>query len=125
MFHIRLKSNHAIPLYHQITTQIKHFICMGRLGIDEELPPIYVLADQLSVSPNTVARAYRELEMEGLIYKKRGARTHVSPRRRLFTDEECRRVLRERADALLDEGRLLGFDLDQIVAFLREHDTAF
>ncbi len=124
MLHISLNPEDAVPLYHQIMRQIKYLIATERLSADEELPPVRVLAEQLVVNPNTVVRAYRELEMEGLIYKKRGAGTYVSSRGTPYTDKECRRILGERADALLVEGQHLGYDLDQIVALLRERERA-
>lgn len=122
MLHLVLNQSDGIPLYVQLVQQIKRLIAAGRLAPDSELPPVRVLAEQLVINPNTVVRAYRELEMAGLIYKRRGAGTYVAPKRPVFTEEECRRLLAGRADALLIEGRNLGFDLPQIVTLLRERD---
>lgn len=120
MLHFNLSQSDGVPLYLQLARQIKQFIATGRLTAEDELPPVRVLAQQLVVNPQTVVRAYRELETMGLIYKRRGAGTYVSARGTPYTDAECRRILAERANSLLVEARSLGFDLEQCVALLRE-----
>ena len=124
MLHFNLSQSDGVPLYLQLVRQIKQFIATGRLTAEDELPPVRVLAQQLLVNPQTVVRAYRELETMGLIYKRRGAGTYVSTKGTPYTDEECRRILSERARGLLVEARSLGFDLDQCVALLRECSAA-
>jgi GntR family transcriptional regulator len=125
MLHVTISQGDGIPLYLQLVQQISRQIATGRLAPHAELPPVRVLAQQLVVNPNTVVRAYRELETAKLIYKKRGAGTYVADAATPFTDEECRRILGERADALLVESRNLGYDLEQTIALLRDRDAAF
>ncbi len=120
MLHFNLSQSDGVPLYLQLIQQIKHFIATGRLTAEDELPPVRVLAQQLVVNPQTVVRAYRELEMAGLIYKRRGAGTYVSAQGTPYTEAECRRLLSERANALLVEARSLGFDLDSTIALVQE-----
>jgi DNA-binding transcriptional MocR family regulator len=67
-----------MPIYLQIVNQVKYLVASGRLAPGEELPPIRVLAEQLLVNPNTVARAYRELERAGVVLKRRTAGTYVN-----------------------------------------------
>ena len=62
----------AVPIYLQIVNQVKYLVASGRLAPGEELPPIRVLAERLVVNPNTVARAYRDLQGEGLLEPVRG-----------------------------------------------------
>jgi GntR family transcriptional regulator len=107
-------------MYLQLVQQIKALIASGRLRADDELPPVRVLAQQLVLNPNTVVRAYRELETAGLVYKRRGAGTYVADGVTPFTDDECRRILAQRADALLVEGRNLGYDEKRLIELLRE-----
>lgn len=124
MLHLTISQGDGVPIYLQLVRQIKTLIATGRLKPDGELPPVRVLAQQLVLNPNTVVRAYRELELAGLIYKKRGAGTYVSSEVTPYTDAECRRILAERADALVVEGVNLGYDEDRLVALLRErHKT--
>jgi GntR family transcriptional regulator len=120
MLHLSINQSDGVPLYLQLVQQIKHLIATGRLLTDQELPAVRVLAQQLLINPNTVVRAYRELELAGLLYKKRGEGTYVSSRGTPYTDEECRRILLERVESLLIEGRHLGYGEDQIVALIRE-----
>lgn len=120
MLHLSVHQGDGVPIYLQLVRQIKALIATGRLKPDQELPPVRVLAQQLVLNPNTVVRAYRELEVAGLIYKRRGAGTFVSSKGTPFTDAECRRMLTERADALIVEGINLGFDESALVELVRE-----
>lgn len=121
LFHINLKDGK--PIYQQIVQQAKYLIACGRLQPDEELPPVRVLAEQLLINPNTVARAYRELETEGLLYKRPGAGTYVKDARSPLTLRERRRILSEHADALLVEARQMRFSLEDLIALLQERSV--
>ena len=72
---IRITSDDGVPIYLQIVSQVKHLVASGRLTPGDELPSIRVLAEQLTVNPNTVARAYLELEHAGIVTKRNGAGT--------------------------------------------------
>ncbi len=63
----------AVPIYQQIVSQIKHMVASRRLRPWDEVPPIRVLAEQLLINPNTVARVYRDLEAAGLLVSRRGS----------------------------------------------------
>ena len=76
--HIEISLEDGVPIYRQIVNQVKYLVASGQLIADEELPPIRTLAEQLLVTPNTIVKAYRELEAEGLVYKRRGAGTYVA-----------------------------------------------
>src|SRR5579883_3335843 len=102
---IRISSSDGIPIYLQIVNQIKYLIAAGRLAPDEELPAIRVLAERLLVNPNTIARAYRELELAGLVTKRRTTGTYVSGAGPRLERAERLRILSERIDALLAEAR--------------------
>lgn len=111
------------PIYQQIVQQVKYLIASGRLAPGDELPPVRALAQQLLINPNTVARAYRELEMAGLLYKRQGAGTYVSDTKSPFAMKEQRRILGERADALLVEADHLKFSLDDVIALVRDRHS--
>ena len=68
----------GVPIYRQIINQIKYLVASGLLQPGEELPPIRTLALQLKVTPNTIVKAYDELESSGVIHGRRGAGTFVS-----------------------------------------------
>ena len=61
---IHVSSSDGTPLYQQLVTQIRFLTASGRLEEGEQLPPVRKLAEQLLINPNTVARAYRELESD-------------------------------------------------------------
>ena len=75
---VRLNPALGVPLYLQLMEQIRHAIETGALRAGEQLPGIRPLAEQLVMNPNTVAKAYRELEHEGVIELRHGAGAFVS-----------------------------------------------
>jgi GntR family transcriptional regulator len=76
---LKLEPASPIPTYLQIVEQVRNAIVAGTLKPDEELPSVRALASVHLINPNTVARAYMELEREGLLEKKRGMGTYVCP----------------------------------------------
>jgi GntR family transcriptional regulator len=75
---IRIDNSSARPVYQQIIDQIKRDIALGRLTQDEKLPTVRQLAGRLAINPNTIAKAYRQLEQEGIIVTKPGAGAFVA-----------------------------------------------
>ena len=75
---VRSEMKEGVPIYRQIADQIKFLVASGRLHAGEQLPPVRKLAEQLVVNPNTVARAYRELEVVGLVTARQGSGAFVS-----------------------------------------------
>jgi GntR family transcriptional regulator len=124
MLQISINQSEGTPIYFQLVRQIKHLIATRRLSEGDELPAVRVLAQQLVINPNTVARAYRELEAAGLIYTRRGAGTYVAGGGSPYSDAECRRILSERADALIVESRNLGYSLAKVIELMKERDHA-
>ena len=75
---LRISTSNGMPIYLQIVNQVKLLIASRRLSPGDEIPPIRTLANELLINPNTVARAYLELEREGLVLKRHGSGTFVS-----------------------------------------------
>ena len=75
---IRIDHASGRPVYQQIIDQIKRDIALGRLTLEEKLPTVRQLAAQLAINPNTIAKAYRQLEQEGIIVTKPGAGAFVA-----------------------------------------------
>src|SRR5690606_2011755 len=117
---INIDLTNGVPIYRQIVNQVKYLIASGLLRPGEELPPIRTLALQLKVTPNTIVKAYDELEASGIVHKRRGAGTYVSEARSLLAHRERRRIIEQRIDALLAEAHQLNFTLDDIEKILRE-----
>jgi GntR family transcriptional regulator len=122
--HLHISQSDGVPIYLQIVNQVKYLVASGRLSSGEELPPIRVLAEQLLINPNTVARAYRELELAGVVEKRKTAGTFVSESGSPLARRERVKILTERIDALLAEARQLGIKLDDVVELLRRRDEA-
>ena len=120
---IHISPNDGVPIYLQIVNQVKYLVASGRLAAGEELPPIRTLAEQLVVNPNTVARAYRELEMAGVVTKRRTAGTYVSEAGSPLARRERLKILTERVDALLAEARQMDIDTEEVIALIRERDA--
>src|SRR5258708_27132983 len=85
---------------------------------------IRVLAERLLVNPNTVARAYRELEIAGVVTKRRTAGTYVSDAGSPLARRERLKILTERADALLAEARQMDIDTEEVIELLRRRSEA-
>ena len=119
---IHISSSDGVPIYLQIVNQVKYLVASGRLSPGEELPPIRVLAEQLLVNPNTVARAYRELEGAGVVTKRRTAGTYVSDAGSPLNRSQRLKILTERVDALLAEARQMDVTTDQVFELIRRRD---
>ena len=117
---IYISANDGVPIYHQIVTQVKHLVAAGRLKPGQELPPIRLLAQQLLINPNTVARAYRELEAAGIVSSRRGAGTHVSDEGSPLARKERVKILNDRIDALLAEAAQLEVDFGQLTEMIEK-----
>ncbi len=121
---IHISPNDGVPIYQQIVNQVKYLLASGRLSAGEELPPIRVLAEKLVVNPNTVARAYRELETAGLVEKRRTAGTYVSHAGSPLARGERMKILSERVDGLLAEARQLGIGVNEVIELIVQRDQA-
>lgn len=121
---IHISSHDGVPIYLQIVNQVKYLVASGRLIAGEELPPIRTLAEQLLINPNTVARAYRELESAGVVTKRRTAGTYVSDSTSPLARRERLKIIIERIDALLAEARQMNVDTDTLIELIQERDEA-
>ena len=121
---IHISTADGVPIYQQIVNQIKYLVSSGRLTAGEELPPIRTLAEKLVINPNTVARAYRELEAVGIVEKRRTAGTYVSDQGSPLARRERLKILTERIDALLAEARQMDIAFEEVVKLAeRRHAT--
>ena len=113
------------PVYQQIMDQIKRDIALGRLIKNEKLPTVRQLAGQIALNPNTIAKAYRQLEQEGIIVTKAGAGAFVanldsnlsrSVRKKLIS-EELERIAVEAFHMQIDSQTLLEWFDNAVVEF--------
>ena len=109
----------GVPIYQQVVTQVKYLVAAGRMRAGEEMPTIRALAEQLHVNPNTIARAYRELEQDGTVEKRSTKGTFIAEKVSRFSSSYRQAALHERVDQLLAESSQLGFSVTQVIAQIR------
>jgi GntR family transcriptional regulator len=119
---VRISDQDGAPIYLQLVRQIKYLVSSGRLAVGEQLPPVRKLAEQLLINPNTVARAYRELEGEGLVTSRQGSGVFVADGISPLARREQNRILLERIDMLLTEARQMNVDLETLVKMVRQRN---
>ena len=116
-------SSDGVPIYQQIVTQIRFRIVSGQLKPGDELPTIRGLAESLSVNPNTVARAYRELEHEELVEKRRTTGTFVAEIPPKQSATARRKLIAPHVDALLVQARHLGIPIGELIDQVTKRDN--
>ncbi|MBX3440652.1 MAG: GntR family transcriptional regulator [Planctomycetaceae bacterium] len=117
---IHISPHDGVPIYQQIVNQVKYLTASGRLTSGEQLPPVRKLAEQLLVNPNTIARAYRELETAGVLTTRRGSGVFVADGVSPLSRREQTRILNERLDQILAEAAQMGVDLETLIKLLRQ-----
>ncbi|RJP65880.1 MAG: GntR family transcriptional regulator [Candidatus Abyssobacteria bacterium SURF_17] len=115
----------GVPIYFQIAREIKHSIAVGSLRPGEQLPSVREIAAQITVNPNTVAKAYRELEAEGIVETRRGTGTFVSEQRVAISREERAQMVGKLIDRALDEANHLRMDKSELKRLFLERIRAF
>jgi GntR family transcriptional regulator len=119
---IHIQAQGGVPIYLQVMQQIKYLVASGRLQPGDELPSIRTLAEQLIVNPNTIARAYRELETAGVVEKRRTAGTFVAEAGSPLARKERLKLLKQRVDQLLVEAFQMGFELDEVLKLVEQSE---
>lgn len=102
IFHLNHSS--GIPVYLQLMQQIRHGVETGALRAGERLPTIRSLAEELVVNPNTVVRAYRELQHEGIVELRQGSGAYIG------------RSVVERGQIMTKAGKLIGSAIERLTA---------
>jgi GntR family transcriptional regulator len=116
---ITINLRDGLPIYRQIANQIRYMVAAGTLEPGEEIPSIRALALRLKVTPNTVVKAYDELEAAGVLEKRPGSGTFVSESRTPIAKSERERIIERRIDALLAEAHQLGVTPEALRASIR------
>jgi GntR family transcriptional regulator len=120
---IRIDPADGVPIYRQIVNQVRYAVASGLLEPGDELPTIRALALRLKVTPNTIVKAYEELESAGVLQKRHGSGTFVSGERTRLADRERRRIIEQRIDALLTEAHHLGFTLEDLFKLIHRRQA--
>jgi len=102
---VRVDPTSFVPIYEQIKKEILRLVMTGRLKVRDPLPSIRDLAAELIVNPNTVARAYRELEQDGLVSAQKGRGSFIARRPEPGTDKDVKAHLSRVMDGAIGEAR--------------------
>ena len=116
-FKLDLKS--GVPFHRQIVDQIRYGIASDRLMPGEQLPTVRALAVHLQVNPNTVRKAYSELEILGILDTQQGTGTFVSHQQVEISTDEKKRMLRQICDELVARGNQYGFTVREIITHMQ------
>ncbi len=121
MFDLDLRSR--VPIYEQLVETFKEAIINEVLKTDEQLPSVRILAQQLTINPNTIQKAYRELERQGYIYSLPGKGSFVAGINKHKNDEKLAK-LKEELIKVLSEAMYLGMTHEEIMAIISQVDSS-
>jgi len=117
---IELDVKSGVPFYRQVIDRVRSAIATGELEAGDRLPTVRQLAVELSINPNTVSRAYTELELTGLVETQMGSGTFVGQVPVAPDDVERRRLLDQICQELLSRASAHGFTLDDVLKNLEQ-----
>ncbi|MCT4507387.1 MAG: GntR family transcriptional regulator [Tepidibacter sp.] len=117
MFELDLRSR--LPIYEQLVDKFKELIISEVLKVDEKLPSVRTLSKQLTINPNTIQKAYRELERQGYIYSIKGKGSFVMSSAQTTNSEKLKTIKKELVKNL-SEAIYLGIDKNEIIDMIEE-----
>ena len=119
-FELRLDLHTGVPVYRQLIDQVRAGIASGSLTAGDQLPTVRQLAVDLAINPNTVMRAYRELELGGLLETHQGTGTFISDKKPEKKTVERERQLSQMAGEFAARAGAAGFTLEELMDRMRE-----
>jgi|SRR5271166_5641037 len=119
-FRFALDLHTGVPVYRQLIDQVRAGIASGSLTAGDQLPTVRQLAVDLAINPNTVMRAYRELELSGLLETHQGTGTFISDKKPEKKTAERDRQLSQMAGEIAARAGAAGFTLEELIDRLRD-----
>jgi len=119
MIAFHLENRSGVPTYLQLVQQVRQAVRLGILRPGDQLPTVKEVVDQLTINPNTVLRAYRELDLEGLVEGRRGVGTFVASGRPPLSPRDVK-ALRSSLQRWIARGRAAGLDDENLSALFAE-----
>src|SRR5437879_9379573 len=119
-FRFALDLSSGVPVYRQIIDQVRSAMALGSLTAGDQLPTVRQLAVDLAINPNTVLRAYRELELGGLLETHQGTGTFIAKRKSEKNEVERERQLAQIIGELAARAGAAGFTVEELIDGLRE-----
>ncbi|WP_223594368.1 GntR family transcriptional regulator [Neobacillus bataviensis] len=121
MFELDMRSRK--PIYEQLVDKMKELIMNEVIKPDEQLPSVRTLATELTINPNTIQKAYRELETQGFIYSIKGKGSFVNPNNQIKDLEKIETVKKE-LEKLVIEALYLGIPASKLIKLIEELDAS-
>src|SRR6202034_2308619 len=119
-FQFALDLHSGVPVYRQLIDQVRGGIASGTLTAGDQLPTVRQLAVDLAINPNTVLRAYRELELGGMLETHQGTGTFVAKKKPEKNNAERERQLTQMAGEFAARAGAAGFSVEDLLERLRE-----
>ena len=119
-FAFRLDAHSGVPVYRQLIDQVQAAMASGALGIGDQLPTVRQVAVDLTINPNTVSRAYREMEIRGLLDTQQGTGTFIADVKVEYSKDERERMLNQLVSEFVSRAGAAGFTLKQLLKALKE-----
>ena len=119
-FQLKLDLHSGVPVYRQIIDRVRGGMSAGTLTAGDQLPTVRQLAVDLAINPNTVLRAYRELELGGTVETHQGTGTFISDKKITRNNAERERQLGQLADEFAARAGAAGFTVEDLLERLRE-----
>ncbi|MBN2873966.1 MAG: GntR family transcriptional regulator [Spirochaetales bacterium] len=110
-----LDAKSGVPFYKQIILQVEFAIADGRFIVGDQLPTVRSLAVDLKINPNTVARAYNEMEIRGIVNTQQGTGTFISDKEIRLTEVEREGMLESLVRPFMSKAISYGFSVDEVV----------
>jgi GntR family transcriptional regulator len=121
---LQIDAHNGLAVYDQIVRQVKFAVADGALTAGELIPSVRELARELAINPNTVARAYRQLQDDGVIETVRGTGLAVADGARRQCQSERTKLIRARLRLVLEEAALSGLDQQEIEQLVRTESAS-
>jgi GntR family transcriptional regulator len=118
LIHFRLDSRTGLPPYRQLVDQVRQAVSLGLLRPGDRLPSVRDVVGQITINPNTVHRAYRDLEHEGIVEGRPGIGTFVIALPASVVSTEDRALLVDELRAWVERARQMGFDSEAVAALV-------
>ena len=115
---IQVDVRSRVPIYEQIVNSFKQMAMSGILSPDEKLPSVRDLSQELTINPNTIQKAYQELERQNIIYTKRGQGSFVNPNIQAINKEEKMEELIEEIKRIIVESMYLGISKEELFSII-------
>jgi len=120
VFQLKLDLRSGVPVYRQIIDQVRGGVAAGMLAAGDQLPTVRQLAVDLAINPNTVLRAYRELELGGMIETHQGTGTFIANKKIVKNSGERERQLTQLTNEFAARAGAAGFTVEELLDRLRD-----